>query len=310
MRLLVILFIFLFSCKENKANEINPDQPVNHDFVSQELKAEITDDLSGEWRYIKKSSGEEKVSEEMFTLKIIQIGNRIKGQYCAIANSGGKIDCENEENFNIQGIIKNGKIHVEFYSFFSTPNNKGKAEISINKDNTLRWVVTQAPKGEFYAPDNVIMTKKGEEEKTEVADLVNKKRPVKVSLPFSFHQYFKDEYSEAKYPSYEISSSLIDFLKSKNYDGESYKSFVIHSDDHVQYLVADVSRGDSDYFILITARNNKIIDYKEIGVIGDENPITFKIFSDLTIEKYKGNTPNAVAFEKFKIEKDGKIIKL
>lgn len=44
-----------------------------------------------------------------------------------------------------------------------------------------------------------------------------------------------------------------------------------------------MSRGDSDYFILITTQNNNIIDYKEIGCIGDENP--FKISPDFSIEK-------------------------
>ncbi|AZA81933.1 hypothetical protein C1637_24720 [Chryseobacterium lactis] len=140
--------------------------------------------------------------------------------------------------------------------------------------------------------------------------LLFEKDPAKISLPFSFYQYFKDDYSESKYPSYEVSSSLIDFLKSKHYDGETYKSFVILSNDHFQYLVVDMSRGDSDYFILITTQNNKIIDYKEIGSIGDESPITFKIFPDFTVEKYKGNTEDATAFEKFKIDQKGKIIKL
>ncbi|AKK73006.1 hypothetical protein OK18_10615 [Chryseobacterium gallinarum] len=49
-----------------------------------------------------------------------------------------------------------------------------------------------------------------------------------------------------------------------------------------------MSRGDADYFILITTQNNNIIDYKEIGSIGDENPVTFKILPAFSIENTKG----------------------
>ncbi|MET3038359.1 hypothetical protein ABXT08_19905 [Chryseobacterium sp. NRRL B-14859] len=309
MRLLILIFIFLFSCKENKATTNNSNKSTSYDSISKVSQVKTIEDISGQWKYSKKSPGE-KVSEEMFTLKIIQSGDHIKAQYCAIANSGGKIDCENEEIFNVQGVIRNGKVFVDFYSFSSSSKDKGKAEIIINKDHTLQWIVTKAPKGEFYAPDNAVMIRTLEEKTTNTNNLINEKRPIKVSLPFSFYQYFKDEYSEVKYPSYNASSSLIDFLKSKNYDGETYKSFVIHSDDHFQYLVASMSRGDSEYFILITVKNNTITDYKEIGAIGDENPITFKISPDFIIEKYKGNTLDVPAFEKFKIDKNGKIIKL
>lgn len=307
MRLLIILFIFLFSCKENKANANNTDKSITYDSISKKSNTKRIEDISGEWKYIKKSP-EQKVPEEMFTLRIIQKGNHIKGQYCAIANSGGKIDCENEEIFNVQGILENEKITAEFYSFFGSSNDKGKVDIFINSDNTLKWNITKAPKGEFYAPDNVILTKK-DQNKTVENSLIAEIKPIKVTLPFSFYQYFKDEYSEAKYPSYELSSSLRDFLKSKSYDAESYKGFVIRSDDNSLYLIASISRGDSEYFVLVTSQNNKIIDYKEIGAIGDENPITFKISSDFSIEKYKENTSDALPFEKFKIDKTGKIVR-
>ncbi|WP_326983275.1 hypothetical protein VUJ46_01635 [Chryseobacterium sp. MYb264] len=151
--------------------------------------------------------------------------------------------------------------------------------------------------------------KDSEKKAVEEKHLLIQKNSAKVELPFSFYQYFKDEYSETKYPSYELNQNLIDFLKSKNYDGETYKGFLIRSDKEFEYLVTSMSRGDSEYFILITSGNNKIIDYKDIGAIGDENPVTFKIFSDFSIEKYHGNTGDAKAFEKYKIDKNGKILK-
>ncbi|WP_312078754.1 hypothetical protein [Chryseobacterium sp.] len=144
---------------------------------------------------------------------------------------------------------------------------------------------------------------------TEKSSLITEDNPVKISLPFSFHLYFKDQYSEMKYPSYELNENLIDFLKSKNYDGETYKGFVIRSDNDFEFLLVSMARGDSEYFILITSANHKIIDYKEIGAIGDENPVTFKINQDFSIEKFHGNNENSTAFEKYQINSNGKIQK-
>lgn len=158
MRLIIILFVFLFSCKKNDTKQINNNETVIDKSISQIRDSAIASNISGEWQSVKKSS-KSKVPEEMFTLNIVQNGNDIKAQYCAIANSGGKIDCENEEEFNIKGILKDRKIVAEFYSFFSSSHDKGKVEIIIN-DNALQWKIIQAPKGEYYAPDNATLTKK------------------------------------------------------------------------------------------------------------------------------------------------------
>lgn len=130
-----------------------------------------------------------------------------------------------------------------------------------------------------------------------------------INLPFSFYNYFKDEYSDIKYPSYRPTDKLISFFKNKGYDAESYKCFIIYSDDNLLYLVTELQRGDSDYYILLTSDNSKIIDSKEIGSIGDENPITFKIYKDFTIHKYNGNIENNKPFEIYEVNNIGKIIK-
>ncbi|MFC5872015.1 hypothetical protein SAMN05443633_12218 [Chryseobacterium arachidis] len=148
-----------------------------------------------------------------------------------------------------------------------------------------------------------------ENKKTAKSSFISEDNPSTVDLPLSFHQYFKDQYSEMKYPSYELNENLIDFLKSKNYDGETYKGFVIRSDNDFEFLLVSMARGDSEYFILITSANHKIIDYKEIGAIGDENPVTFKISQDFSIEKYHGNNENSTAFEKYQIDNNGNIRK-
>ncbi|GAA5084030.1 hypothetical protein GCM10023210_03370 [Chryseobacterium ginsengisoli] len=132
--------------------------------------------------------------------------------------------------------------------------------------------------------------------------------PKKIILPFSFQQYFKDDFSEIKYPTYEPTVYLIDFLKKKNYDAESYKSFVIRSDVKFLYLIISIQRGDSEYFVLVTIKNSNIIDYKEIGAIGESEPITFKVLPNYNIERYNNNETNDVAFEKLKISETGEIL--
>lgn len=144
---------------------------------------------------------------------------------------------------------------------------------------------------------------------TTVNSFIIAKDPLKTALPFSFYEYFKSEYSKNIYPSYEPTLALIEFLKSKDYEGQSYKCFVIRSDETSLYLVASILRGDSEYFVLVTIQNNKIIDYSEIGSIGNENPTTFKVSPDYIIEKYEGNGPNLKPTEKLKIDRSGKIQK-
>lgn len=129
-----------------------------------------------------------------------------------------------------------------------------------------------------------------------------------INLPFSFYEYFNEGFSDEKYPFYEPSSLLVNFFKGKGYDAEGYKCFVLLSKDQRLYLLISISRGDSEYFLLLTSKNNKIIDYKEIGAIGDENPITFKIFPNFIVERYKGNVPNAIPFEKLKVNNENKIV--
>lgn len=128
-----------------------------------------------------------------------------------------------------------------------------------------------------------------------------------IVLPFSFDEYSKDQYSDEKYPNYQISQKLIDFLISKDYEGEEYKCFVIKSKNKCSIFVVSVLRGDSEYFILLTASNNSIIDFKEIGVIGNSNPITFKIKPNLIVEKFNGNNDDNVLIEKISIDNECKI---
>lgn len=301
MKIFTVLLLFIFGCNQNKIKVVDVERGVNYDTIRiKDGSLSLVKTFSGEWKYEKKSK-DSKVPEELFTVVLLQSGNKIKGQYCAIANSGGKVDCEIDEVFNINGIIMEDKIIADFYSFFGSPKHSGVVEILMKNDSTLEWTIIKSPKTEFYAPKNAILHKKNT---VVVKEFVLEESPVSLNLPFSFYQYFKDEYSELSYPSYPLTTMFIKYLKDIGYDAESYQSFVIQGVNSLYYLVS-ISRGDSEYYVLVTTNENGIVDYYEIGSIGNDNPITFKIYSNFIIEKYYGNAQNSHAFETLKINKDG-----
>lgn len=83
----------------------------------------------------------------------------MKAQYCAITNSGGKIDCESGNVYNMEGIVQDKKITGRFYSFFGSTKDKGDFELIMNNDASLTWKVKRPPNGIFYAPDECILRK-------------------------------------------------------------------------------------------------------------------------------------------------------
>jgi hypothetical protein len=113
--------------------------------------ASPANEFSGEW-------GWNNASGTMtFSIDLKQRGDKLLGQYCAVAQNGNKTDCDDEENPNISGIIDNtGKsATVNFFSFFGAKN--GKAIIKVS-DGRLVWHIVKKPsQGEFYAPKDAIM---------------------------------------------------------------------------------------------------------------------------------------------------------
>jgi hypothetical protein len=159
----VILSLLILSGCKNDSKQVSKEPQKTESPRKDRLVVKAADiDWSGTWKYIKKAPGAE-VPEEMLTIKMVQNRNLIKAQYCAITRSGGKIDCENDPVNNITGTLKNGKITAEFFSFFGSPKDKGKVEITANNDGTLTWKVKQFPEGLFTAHPNVFLPKKKKE---------------------------------------------------------------------------------------------------------------------------------------------------
>ncbi|WP_133300346.1 hypothetical protein [Paraburkholderia lacunae] len=107
--------------------------------------------LSGEWDWA------DAPESRTFSIDLKLNGNQIVGQYCAVAQSGNKTDCDDEKNPNLHGELDRAgrSAAVEFTSFFGA--KKGKAVLKISKGRLI-WHVTQDPvDGEFYAPRDAVM---------------------------------------------------------------------------------------------------------------------------------------------------------
>lgn len=156
------------------------------------------------------------------------------------------------------------------------------------------------------------MISKKDLNKTEVSTgnlFIRNNNPKVISLPFGFSQYFDDDFSAVKNPSYPLTENLISYLKSKGYDAESYKAFVLRNEKDMMGLLVSVQGCDSEYFVIVTTKNDKILDFKEVGSVGSDNPVTFNILPSLIIETYNGSGNSARLSGKFKISGEGKIVR-
>lgn len=290
MRFLIVSFLLIISCKESKAKATDTKAITTHVESSNDIAVQ---DWSGKWVYQKKQNDAD-VPEEQFTLTIIQEGNKIKAQYCAIANSGGKIDCENEQEYNVTGIIKDGKVTGEFFSFFGSPSDKGKFEIS-ELDNKIQWKITKAPKGIFYAPDNCILTKKDGDIAVKSANAAD--NGTINLLPLDY----KDIENNSKV---QFTNQPEDWLKKAfmdKFDLTADASAKIFSKDGYDlYLINNVG-GDSELIYLISAKGNTFLNGINVADSnGDSETIkTFSIDAKSTISVFNEKAGNRSLTEKY-----------
>ena len=163
--LLFLLFTSFIFCKK-KNSESNEQEKF---IVEKNFSNQKNDSISiGTWHW----RSADKTQE--FTLKIKKISkDSIFGQYCAVYNNGSKMDCDFDDINNVKGVIQKNKALLEFSSFFGA--NNGKAELIFNKNN-LKWIVTKPPHGEYYAPNNIILTKKNNFSESEKSTEIEKKK--------------------------------------------------------------------------------------------------------------------------------------
>lgn len=270
-------------------------------------------DFSGEWEWAA-PVGEKGVPESTFTLTISsETGTGIKAQYCAIAHSGGKTDCSNEQEYNVTGILNDGIIKASFYSFFD-PKNKGEAEITLVNKNSLKWKITKKPAGEFYAPMECTLVK--------AVGTNNAQQGNKVKLPFDFEEYTKicgtnPAQCKKLFPS-SAGNDLPDIKKLILQKEElSNPEIMFRIDNGVQnfetYLFEAVA--DAETQTLINVSDNKIIASLNVGYnMGGEDKSfqTFQIDPDLSILIYDKNyaTGAAKLLSRHQIKHDGTIDKI
>jgi hypothetical protein len=111
--------------------------------------------FSGTWEW------EDAPQARSFSIKLRQHGQRLFGQYCAVAQGGNRIDCDNGGDRNIRGIVNADGVQAmaRFSSFFGAKD--GAAIISLSGDK-IKWRIIKDPVGgDFFAPHEAVMMRAG-----------------------------------------------------------------------------------------------------------------------------------------------------
>ncbi len=291
----------LFGCKEN-AKATNNGVPTIKN--SKETGKIASVNWSGKWIYSKKNKDSD-IPEQQFTLTIFQEGDNIKAQYCAIANSGGKIDCENEKEYNLIGKVEKGKIVGQFYSFFGSSKDKGQFEITMVDENTISWKVITAPQGIFYAPDNCLLKK-------EISNEVSQNRGNEENSSHSLLPIDSKDLDKNQNLVFDDQSA--DWLKQsfyQNYDLAVDGSIRLFSQNNFDfYLIKNVG-GDSELIYLVSTKNNKIVDGISVADSNGDNDMvkTFSIDEQNNVMLYNEINNKRKLTAKYSCNRNGRFIK-
>ena|ERR1700742_1201813 len=110
-----------------------------------------TQNFTGMWTWSKAPSS------ASFSLDLRQTGRQLDGQYCAVAQNGNRVDCDDERNPNVKGTLTTSgdAVIVKFSSFFGATG--GRAELRKSSGHLI-WHILEAPHGgEFWAPKDAIL---------------------------------------------------------------------------------------------------------------------------------------------------------
>jgi hypothetical protein len=145
IQLITVIFISTFFF-ENSSERKNIE-------IYKTVKINNSENFTGKWNY-EFNSDENELLNKTFELNLIQNKDVLRGQYCAIAKGGRKIDCNDSKVFNILGKIKDNIAYVDFTGFYDN-KARGKAKIYFDNDNLI-WEI-QSVNGEIYAPKKVVL---------------------------------------------------------------------------------------------------------------------------------------------------------
>ena len=98
-------------------------------------------------------------ASQSFSIDLFKKGNEISGRYCFITNNGNRIDCNEGNEMNINGVIKN---NVGLVSFESTFGGIGRATLSIKNEMLIFEVNDCSPfiEANMSVPDTIILKRK------------------------------------------------------------------------------------------------------------------------------------------------------
>lgn len=299
-RIIILSFILLISCKKSNIKAYNIDEVSTKTGVEVKRNTASTTDWNGKWIY-KKNANNSDVPEQQFTLTIVQDGNKIKAQYCAIANSGGKIDCESEKIYNVEGKIVGNKVIGKFFSFFGSEKNKGEFELLMNSNNSLAWKITTPPNDTFYAPDECILQsieieKPVENEEVHKEDKIFPISSENIEGKINFETTEDDAIKNSFKQKFQLNVDALAKLPSQG--------------DYGIYLIKNVS-GESDLTYLVTTKKGNIIDGLEIenSNADNETETVFSIDSNYNVSTYLKNNDNKKIVDIYTLKSNGQIAK-
>lgn len=171
--ILLICILLLLSCKKESLKNLRAGKEqsiVINNKNANEYKEE-KNDISGKW-YYEFNSSENELLNRTFEINFVVEEGVLKGQYCAVAKNGNRIDCSEDVKYNISGTVKGNKIAINFYSFLGGKN--GEAEIVILNDGSISWkIIKQTDLAENYAPLNCVLKKENSTENFEGLYILN-----------------------------------------------------------------------------------------------------------------------------------------
>lgn len=129
----------------------------------------------------------------------------------------------------------------------------------------------------FFRDDNLDASKQS------IIKFVVEEKPYKLlEVPFDLIKYVENLPQEIK-NSYNPSNSLIEYLVKNGYEGENYTCNFLKISEKSSDLLVSITRGDSQYFLIIKSDNTRFLSYKEVGSIGEETKY-FKIDNNYDIK--------------------------
>ncbi len=271
--LITFIILSLICCKNNAEN--------NDSNVIKEVSNKKLDSIKPE---ITETSTSKVSSQDSFSFTISC------GSGCAmIYNEQSRItnDSSYEIKFNVETFIDEvlSEEMVEIYVFERDKNGKiinvhlkGSQKNLLLDDNAILKPYL------FKVSETLSLGKNGNQiDSKKLFEANEPYNPIK--LPFDSKEFIQKK-SIIGNEKYEPSRFLIDYLIKKDYEGEEYNCFFLKSENGITNIIVSILRGDSQYFVLIKSNQESILSFEEIGNIGGEDTLYFKIDRNFIITTY------------------------